>query len=172
MDIFQLLNNLADELNDDVRNVNRGGCAVLASHVGKHLRKVPGVKDVQLRVGDDESDHQGKHVIDLAREAINEANLGSNNARSYDWNDHGVSFGHVLVEFKHGRRKYHYDTYAGVIRCRRTTALHNYPLYKGGLTIEEGMSIASVADGWNDCFNRRQIPKMKRIIKKHFELLQ
>jgi hypothetical protein len=39
----------------------------------------------------------------------------------------------------------------------------------GFLTVSEMTHLASKADGWNSSFNRRQIPKIRKIVEKGFK---
>lgn len=157
MNVIDMLNKLAIVISGEITNINKGGCAVFASHVAYHLKYNHGMKDVVLRTG-----WNGDKVnIDKVRKGI------PSNSTSMEWNDVGIHFGHVIVEFKHRGKKYHYDAHAGVIKSQRKTVLNNYPLYAGSMTLEEGLQIASSDVGWNSQFNRKQIPKVIKIINSH-----
>jgi hypothetical protein len=154
------LNVLADEVSNQIERVNNGGCAVYAAHVGYHLKYIRGLKDVVLRVGDYCSD-DGNRSIESFRKKV------KSNAAPRDWNRAGVYFGHVILEFRYRGKLYHYDSAGGVVRASDVTVLNEYPLYDGHMTVEEGLAIASVSEGWNKMFDRKQIPKLIKLINEH-----
>lgn len=159
--LIERLNALADDVSNTIERVNNGGCAVFASHVAYHLKYVRGVKEVVVRAGDYDS-HGGRLSVDAARKKVKKSN-----ALPCDWNSAGVFFSHVIVEFTYRKKKYHYDSHSGVVSETRETHYGEYPLYKGGMTVEEGLAIASTPIGWNPTFNRKNIPRMIKLINKH-----
>lgn len=161
MNLIDRLNALAKVVNYNIPRVNEGGCAVFASHVAYQLKYGHNLNHVVLRSGSWMNDDD--RSIDDVRQHI------PSNATTEEWNDNGVYFGHVIVEFTYKKKKYHYDSHAGVITAkgRKKTALDGLPLYDGHLSVEEGMQISSHQEGWNRSFSRRNIPKMIKMIHEH-----
>lgn len=161
MALIKMLNALAKDVEGNIHRVNWGGCGMFASQVAFQLKHVLNVKDVVLRVGDYES-NDGEESINNVRNHIKKNTVGH-------WNQAGIYFGHIIVEFRYRNKLYHYDTYGGVIAAQDVTKMNGYPLYQDHMTIEEGLQLAYCRSGWNTCFDRDQIPKMLGIIYKHVE---
>lgn len=160
--LIEMLNALGEEAETTINNLNSGGCAVFAAHVGYHLKYRAGISNVRLRIGHSFADECDQiPTIEEARKNTH------SNANAHDWNDVGVHFGHVIVEFELDDRVYHYDS-SGVTRAAGVTENFGFVLHKGALTIEEGLQIACDPSGWNSSFNRSQIPTTIDIISRHF----
>lgn len=163
--LLKMLNELGKEAELRIESLNSGGCAVFAAHVGYYLKYRAGIKDVKLRVGNFWADEESE--IPSVEEARN--NLHPN-ANAYEWNRAGLCFGHVILEFKTGKTKpvwRHYDS-SGVTGVSNVTNNFGYLLHPGEMTVEEGLAIAADRAGWNERFDRGQIPALIRLIDKHF----
>lgn len=163
--LLAMLNKLGKDAEKNIEYLNSGGCAVFAAHVGYHLKYRAGLTDVVLRVGHSYADDEDDLIpIDEARNHLHP------NANASEWNAAGLSFGHVILEFKTGKTKparWHYDS-SGVTSVSNVTNNFGFLLHPGEMTVEEGLAIAADHAGWNTLFDRRQIPALIRIIDKHF----
>jgi hypothetical protein len=153
MDLVSQLNSLGMDVNAKYRYLNSGGCAVFAAIVGNELRDM-GVKVKVLVCGSGDGES-----LDAVRGNIKNPN------RKREWNKNDVFFNHVGLEFFWKRRKYHYDSNGANPPVK---VLDGYPLYKGRLTVDECIGIAREPSGWNKKFNRRHIPAIRRMVRKHF----
>lgn len=100
-------------------------------------------------------------------------NARSNNCRTLtEWRTNSeLTFYHGVVEFEYEGRRYFLDSenldtpaefpFAKWIRSIR-------PLHPEPLTIEEVSGMAEVSDGWNEWFDRSQMPELKEGIKNLF----
>jgi hypothetical protein len=156
------LRELADKLNNNIADVNHGGCCCVAVEIAKHLRKIYPTK---IRVSTDYDDYADTNVEDVAKWL---ADHGDGDA----WNDNGIFFGHVVVEFKYKGRNYHIDT-NGVKRAGAVDPTFGWILYPGELPYKAAKVLADQDSGvWNWTFNRDQIPKMRKIIDNFFKAAQ
>lgn len=145
----------------EVPSINWGGCCVFASLVAERLgRHVP----TRIRVSGDHDDNLSNVTIPRVRRSVK-----SNTPR--DWGIEGVSFAHVVVEFEHEGKLYHYDT-GGVKPAAEVTAYGRFPLIKGSLQVAEAIELSATPVGWNAQFDRGLIPQAERLITETFDQLE
>lgn len=146
------LNNFARKIHKKFRNINKGGCCVFAAHVARQLQKYYPVRIVTFG-------YRTKKSVDEIRK-----NVKVNNAS--EWYRNGLDLNHVVIEFtdEHGKI-WHYDS-TGV--HKPDGSIYEDPMIKGYLTVEEAWEMASTHVGWNDVFNRRDIPEIKEMIHNFF----
>lgn len=159
MDIIEALNVLGKRINRWYPNINSGGCCVYAAMVAEELHK-RGV-DVCIIVAAECSDDDEGHNADLN---YLERNIKSNSKA--DWNNNGVFFNHVGIEFRIGDDIYHYDS-NGV--HPEDVMLDCWRLYEGRISIETAKSLAEEAEGWNTTFNRKSIPSLRLHVSNFFK---
>ncbi len=153
--IVDTLNRLGNAVEASVTYLNSGGCCVYAALVARELadRGYP-VKGVVVSYGAT----KGKPKIYEVRKTLN------NSKDLVDWNGH-VSFSHVGIEFRADGKVYRYDS-NGVVGAK--DPLMNMAPYPGRLKVDELEAFASGQEGWNNTFNRNQIPKLKKLVKSYF----
>ena len=145
---------LAEKINKEIKNVNNGGCCVFASLVSERLKDH---YDVKINVYGNDS----YKSIDEVRPAIKKNTLS-------EWNNKGIYFAHVVTEFKfkNGVKK-EFDS-TGIYKPNGSIA-YCYDRTKGNLTLKETKALASKRAGWNNAFDRTQIPTMRKIINTFFD---
>lgn len=159
IDLIGELNSLGMDVNCKFKQINYGGCGVYAALVGKALQDM-NVKVKVLLAG---AWHGCDSHVDEARKFVK--NVG----RKRQWCDNGVSFGHVGLEFYWKGRKYHYDSNG----CHKPEkSLDGCLIYKGRLTVEECIAVAREREGWNESFNRRGLPTLRKMVKDHFDQMK
>jgi hypothetical protein len=150
------LRSLDDFLRIDIsRNhheINAGGCCMFAGLLASYLEKVGGAK-TRVRVVDWYTDE----------DAIKKARPKVKRNTPAEWNEHGVHFNHVAVEFIYKGNVYHIDARGITTEKRR-----RFTFLKDGLTVKEATELGSTQRGWNRCFDRREIPAIKRRVAKYF----
>ena len=156
MKLIKFLDDVGVLVNSKIHELNRGGCCVFASIVAQRLSEFC---EVRIAVGTDWLDNDDT-TIDEVREQV------SSNSPN-EWNNYGVDFGHVIIEFDYDGSTYHYDS-NGVTSVQRDTSTFGMPILDGYLTINEAVELASHAE-WNPKFDRSQIPKLEKIIIKEFD---
>jgi len=157
MSTKQNLNKLADKIRMDFPDINRGGCCVFAALVAKALQHYYPTRVVAFN-------SSPQFSIDEVR-----AKVTKNSCK--EWDRNGIDFNHIVIEFTDpddGDKVYHLDA-NGVFIADGSISSYLTQV-KGHLTIKEACEIASLPDGWNPEFNRNNIPKIDKIIKKHFGL--
>lgn len=153
--LLKTLRNISKEANQNVENINLGGCAVMASIIAKELLKC-GVQAEGVCFGQAPSQVR-KFLV-----------KGKIYAR--DWEDNGVCFHHVAVRFKYAGRVFTYDT----DRLHRQGNIFGESLtpikYKfgHGMSLKELEKVSKEKHFWNREFNRDNIPRLRNIVKKHF----
>ncbi len=158
VDLVTALDMLGSEVNERFPNIDSGGCCVYASIVAAALKK----HDIEA-VGIVASwTAEGSRLnIDKIR-----TNIEKNTV--FTWNDNGISFTHVGLEFRiNGRLKY-YDS-KGVKRANGT--LDEMKVYKGRLSCDEMKKLAADWKGWNRSFNRDDIPALRRLVKSRLKFI-
>lgn len=165
MNLINILNKLGKKIENKYEDINSGGCCFFAARVGQELVKL-GIP-TKIVVASDIIDYEsGEEIvsIDDIRPHIVDNSL-------FEWNNNDIMFGHVGIEFQHEGKSYLYDT-GGVKRWNGflTCCGEPYYLYPGYLTVEEASELAD-SEGWNDMFNRDDIPAIVKEIKKYFEEL-
>jgi hypothetical protein len=158
MKLIGTLNKLGNQANESVGHINAGGCCVYAAAIATHLQHV--CKKVRVLVGDNDT---WRNSIPKVRNQV-AANTPS------EWNNNGIQFGHVIVEFEYRGRVYHYDS-NGVTKKADRTATLGYKLLKGALTIQEATELGNCARGWNYHFLRNDIPRLHNMIDEHLSPL-
>lgn len=161
IDIINKLKAISSKANATVPNINYGGCAVMAAIVGRELEKL-GI-EVEGIVPDSNP---------------NQARGQVKKPHKYDanwWEDNGVSFEHVALRFKLDNKVYTYDTdklHKGRIRFGKRLEYKAGCKFGEGFKIVELKKIASTGDGfWNSDFNRKNIGKLRKIVKHYFKEL-
>lgn len=159
--IKKTLDNIAEQVEQDVRYVNCGGCAVYAVELAKRLSAI-GINDYKFRV-------YGYSDVNVSRL---EKELRKNNENSppksnspWAWND--VNFSHVRLEWK-GKL---WDV-EGSQAIRNGKKWGFCVMQKGEISFEALSALLPMQSNWNTMFKRRtQVPKMRKIMDKHFEVL-
>lgn len=156
------LRELANTLHRKLKRPNSGGCCVVAVEIAKHLRDIYPTK---LRVSTDYDELLGNNVHEVAEQVCDHSD-------GWEWNDNGIYFGHVIVEFKYKGRNYHMDT-SGVKRARSVDPSFEWFLYPGDLPFESAKILAAQDSGvWNASFDRKQIPKLRQMVGDFFKRAQ
>jgi hypothetical protein len=156
------LRELASKLKTNLKKPNQGGCCVVAVELAKHLQDIYPTK---IRVSTDYDDYADTDLNDAANRVYDHAD-------GYEWNDNGIFFGHVVVEFTYKGRKYHMDT-NGVKRAKDVDPTFGWIFYPGHLPFKSAKILADQDEGvWNHTFNRKQIPKMRMLISNFFKTAQ
>lgn len=158
MDLRSVLNKLGANINRRYPDINSGGCCVFASLVGHELeRRNIDTKIIVASTCPEDKGH--KASIDDARLFVGRDNCMSR------WNDEGIQFSHVGIEFRLGDDVYHYDSNGA---HPEDALLGIYRIYPGRLTVKEATELANDGDGWNSMFDRDDIPGLRMRIQKFF----
>lgn len=156
MSIIEKLDELGEVVSDLYPNINNGGCCVFAAMVVNELQK-QGIKASGIVI---DSGARSSIHIDEVRPLIKTNTVN-------EWQNNGVFFWHVAVEFTMGNKKHHYDT-GGVKKA--TNAFGGIPVYKGRMKLEEMKSIAARQPGWNPAFRRKDIPAIRKLVKFYLKV--
>lgn len=144
--LVEALNQLADDLDSEFEDINRGGCGAMAAMVGKHLERMGVVCDVAT------PDYGS--VPAKVRNSVGDRSMPS------DWDRNGMSRSHLAIRFKIGMSVRLWDTDNGVVDHIDLWELSGKAMGLG-LTVQECAWISDSGVGWNSCFDRDQLPAMQ-----------
>lgn len=149
---------IGEEVEEKVRNVNCGGCGVYAVELAKRLHKL-GITDCKIRAYGD------RYEVDISE--VENTNFRTNKpTHSSEWNRNGVWFHHVKVEWNGAL----WDS-EGKVSLDRANTWNWSKLQKGSISDKAMRILTKLASNWNSWFERDQIPKIRRIMNKHFRKL-
>lgn len=159
------LENLGKKVSKNIFALNCGGCCVYSSLVGEKIKAFFPFIWVRLRVAN-KNINKMRNINSFKKEL----KINNEMPNVDDWNAVGVYFEHIVLEIKYKKRKLLCDSNM-VIPYTNTLNYGEgvYQIFGGYLTLKEGLELAQDNNGWNWTFDRGQIPKLKRIIKKEFE---
>lgn len=163
MRITKRLEKLAHRMQELFPEINSGGCCVAAAHVAYQLKYRHNI-EAGIRV-EAWSDSDPRPTIEVARANIKDVI----HSTPSEWNSNGIHFWHVLTEFVIKGVTYHFDS-RGLVAVKPGKGSDEYSaislirLYPGLLTVEEALLLASKQKGWNETFNRKDIPALMDVI--------
>lgn len=149
------LDDLGRRVNFLFPKINNGGCCVFAALVTAELQRL----GINAR-GIVATYNPEKH-IDKVRPKVSSNTLD-------EWENNGINFTHVGVEYEIDGTVKHYDS-NGVRDCGKK--LMHWYIYKGRLLLEEMKELSRTGRGWNPSFKRKDVPALKRIIKEELRSL-
>jgi hypothetical protein len=150
---------IMNKANQKFRDVNSGGCGMMAYILARQLSKITKTRTVVCGYGGGD--------LKVARSNVNDNNINS-------WYKQNIKFTHVWVEFLWNKRWYAIDIKG--IKPRKQmygdSGRWSKP-YDGSFTLKEIKELAhdDTYGGWSSCFQRDQIPYMKKMINKEFNQL-
>jgi hypothetical protein len=157
-DIIEKLKAISQRANYQVDNINYGGCAVMAYIVGRHL------EDMGIEV-------EGIVPNTNPRQAAGETPRPHKHD-AFWWEQNGINFNHVALRFKVDGKVYTYDTdqlHRGSLKFGEDLRYKAGCKFGNGFKIKELKKIAATGHGyWNCDFNRKDIPKLRKIVKEVF----
>lgn len=155
----KLLERLGYLTNKKHPQLNSGGCCVYASRVAANLKQLK-LRPRIIVAG----------IYQINRnEDIRTLRDGHRHLTLKEWNDRSVFFSHVFVEFSWRDQQWLHDSDNTVIRARDQGYLGNWYFYDGYLTVGEALLLAADAAGWNEQFDRAQVPQVHAGIDRFFK---
>lgn len=143
--IFQL----QSEVQEKIRYLNYGGCGTFAKMFYEELVKFYPKEKVKIIFFD--RYEPIRHKKEVIKEIKNE---------NYMWDTHHLAPSHCMVEID---KTLLVDGYVSQYKTKDRWK----GFYRGYLTIED-LEICLEHGSWNDSYDTRQNPKLKKIIKKYF----
>lgn len=156
--VFKALRKIQKDVSH-IHDMNYGGCGVFAYIVGEELKKIGWEVDIVTP-----SYGRGGIPSKIRRYVKNNS--------PDEWSRNGLSRAHLAVRFKTPKGVvYTYDSDClnrGGSKFGWFEWLCEYP-FGEGLTVEETKEMCKTGEGWNQTFNRKQIPEIRSTIKKSFK---
>jgi len=137
-------------INDSTEYLNHGGCGVFAYLVGSTLNKFENCS-VKVKVVDFYGNFSGNVEKAIPQDFTN----------VHNWNAKGLDFNHIVLEVKLKYCKPFYLDSTGIYEDKR--------ILEGSIPVDYIKDITQSPTGWNNTFNRRQIPKIICYIKTFFD---
>lgn len=158
MSITKLLKQIGEEVNQEVPDLNSGGCCVYAAKVGAALEKQG--YEVRIIVKKDAwKDDRISNDFNVKCPAKAESNLP-------------ISFNHVGIAVKVGKSWYTHDSVV-TKRSTKTFGLWNDEVADVYFTVKQAKSFASKAYFWNDWYPRRKgASVINRVLKEKFAVVK
>ncbi len=153
MSLIRKLNSLGKAVYAKYPYINCGGCCVYAALVAEALL----LHKISCKGIVASWDANDIPSIDEIRPCIKRNML-------HEWQNNGVSFNHIGLEFEYNGKMRHYDT-SGANKAGKSFDF--MPIYNGRLNIVELQKLASQKTGWNNSFNRRHIPAIRAMVQKY-----
>lgn len=155
--IRDALRALAEQANKQFPDLNSGGCAVFAVMVADALR----AQGINARIAVAMYHPPGLSMFSARHNA---KHGGNNPPEMEDYNASDIYFNHVAVSFIINGRRWIYETTGGLQRRTRHTHVMGMSLVPGSLSVDEVRPIAFSPWGWNDQFDRDDIPLVQELI--------
>ena len=165
-DLLEQLDDLATDLRTHFDDINYGGCAVVAVMMYEKLKPILGRKvQIEYLIG-------GLCATDDAKDSI------KRNVRVWKENSEtltnitmhrevGVYCCHAYIVFTYEGERYMFDTDYGVVTRQQAKRRSRHD-YSRGMSVRMAFPIvkqmAESVEGWNSCFDRRQIEPMRQRI--------
>jgi len=158
MNLIDTLRDVGRDTLSEFSTINWGGCCVYAAVVAAWLQE----HDITTwgLVADKK---QSPSAVDSARPK--DPLFVSN------WNDNGITFFHVMVQFEHEGKVWTHDTESTIdneLECKAVTQFSN-KICPGYLEVAELVSLASDSH-WNSQFDRSLIPSVAKRVWRNLEL--
>lgn len=136
---------------DKYPKVNCGGCGAVALYISQELNKREIKHDI-VWIGNSYTNK--KQIKDIF--------TNNSNPSLSEFSENGIFLSHVMIKVK----KYFIDG-SGVFKGYDNTEwTHRSVVTK--LKIEQLNALVSSPDGWNDRFDRSDMPKIKKLVNKVF----
>ena len=166
--IIDTLSNLAHELETKIKYPNSGGCGIIALEVASYLDRH---YDCAIKVINSESENSPvKSLTQVFKYSPYMMVEGDTEV----WHDeYDIWFSHIVLQLKFGKKKYIFDTNGVHPKKQYNKEFNHYgTIMRGRMPLETMMRLNDNKDNWNSRFNRRQIPKIRRIVRAHLGHLE
>ena len=159
------LNCLAADMRSSFSWVDCGGCCVVAAEMAKYISNITSARIVGAY-----SQYSGPLDRNLDNVRYNIILDSLNNLSKVSWyNTYQIDFAHVLIEFEYGGTTYVFDTTHGAVERDNYWSHSRWLPLDGSWLQEEAESFADEREGWNDRFDRNQIPSIRETIATFFQ---
>lgn len=160
---------LAKKVYKEFPLINYGGCGVFALYVQKALRE-KGYKEIKVRM-------ERSIFYNFEKTESVHTILTKTYPRSFIHinEDHQLFFQHLIITFKSyddekkKLQSYYYDAEIGVLPYSqyKKRKSHRVHLMRGSLTSLELESLVERPYEWNTTFDRKNIPRLRKIINQY-----
>lgn len=155
--VIKKLDLFMGEIESKYPDINCGGCCVFAALIGKYLEK-QGIP-VRIRAASMDGDN-GANLTEIRKE------IRRNNI--FVWENYGVEFNHVIVEFDYKGETYHCDA-TGVHYEDSVDPAFGWYLQDGYISVKDAAELAKAKSGWNPTFDRKLIPSLRKMVDNFFK---
>lgn len=160
--VERTLHAIAKDVAVAIPYVNCGGCGVYATELAKRLYRI-GVRNFRIRTYTYAGDPDRKTNIKFVERHVFGKALPE---RVSTWNANGINFDHVRLQWNGTM----WDA-DGAVSRKDGRKWSCYILHPGHISLKAINKICKDSSGWNSRFPRDDIPKMRRIMNRHFAKL-
>lgn len=159
-EVRKCLTAIADEVVDNIMNVNAGGCGVYAVELAKRMKRL-GIEGVKIRVYSYKRNGRLPNISTVENKVFNNIPPETNEL----WARNGVWFCHVRMEWDNRL----WDAEGDVPVRGSKIWNYWYEKHPGEVSITALNLLCGKQVNWNRSFNRAEdIPRMRAIMNKHF----
>jgi len=148
-----------EQIRDRIPFINNGGCGVFASELIKRMYDL-GIDDMYIAVFGCVYDDEIPDISEVENQISNE---DFDPHSIYSWNDNGIDFAHVVIEWK--------GVYWDALEPFVTKTWNHVTRYNGNFDERILHSIAHDEAGWNDTYDRSNNDTVREILDEAFKLL-
>ena len=141
--------------------INSGGCGVVAGIIGEYLARTTDVRIV-VAAYDYNVEKQELSFSDIKTLLPTDPSINN-------WEQYGVHFNHVWVEFLYKNKWYSVDTEN--ISDDADNMYSHWEPYQERISVETINQLSNNTEGWNWLFDRAQIPSIKRALNKKLKAI-
>lgn len=164
--VRSILRELGPALYRVTEYVNHGGCAIVATQVGRELLRL----GVECEVITRTSVVWGGCAPNKARTRLRKHWRA---ADAYDWDKAGISRNHLALRIRFADGDVMTWDTDGIVHAEHWFGCDgeyvcNYK-FGQGLQVREAGRMARNPGGWNSVFDRGHIPELKRVVRQYFQ---
>lgn len=150
-----------ERVNSEIVRMNWGGCGVFAAELCAVMQEI-GITDARIRVYG--YDCEGTDLNELEQHLREN---GIDVSDTCNWNDCGVNFGHIVVEWADRV----WDSEICGDDISRNNQWCGNDMYSGYISYDALVELAANPSGWNFMYAREQNPHVRKIIREGFSTI-
>lgn len=151
---YEQVKNLVSEISREYKDINAGGCGLMASYIGQFMEPIVGTDNVMIAICNGYDSPQMSYQ-EIKQKCFNNSLRGANIRQ---FNKYNFWFNHVWVEFLWNNDMWSMDA----TNISKGMGLSGWKEpHQIRATVEDITVLAENPIGWNSWFNREHAPQIK-----------